>query len=86
VAAKTAPSVKASAGQVLAGVSFGGPEAPWGPGAEFGGQGRPTTQQFQPHLGRQGYFVYPTIRENSEDIENRWLEAADDLIKKHFPQ
>ena len=51
-------------------------------GAEFGGQGRPTTQQFRPHLGRQGYFLYPTIRDNQDRIEDEYLSKVDDLIKR----
>src|SRR5262245_14204010 len=31
-------------------------------GAEFGGGKRPTTRQFPPHKGQQGYFLYPYIR------------------------
>jgi hypothetical protein len=42
-------------------------------GAEFGGQARPTTQQFRPHKGREGYFFYPTLRADSERMVERWL-------------
>ena len=45
------------AGVLLAPKRFGGIL-----GAEFGGGRRPRTRQFPPHLGRQGYFVYPTVR------------------------
>jgi hypothetical protein len=47
-------------------------------GAEFGGQRRDTTQQFQPWRGNKrgaGYFLWPTVRINSDDIMERYSEA-----------
>lgn len=89
VAAKTAPDITATYSvSRSAGVSFGGARAPWGAGAEFGGRGRPTTQQFQPWLGNgpgAGYFVYPTIRDDAELIEQHYTKAVDDLIRRAFP-
>lgn len=52
-------------------------------GAEFGGRGRPTTQQFPPHRGRQGYFFWPTIRDDQVKITREW-EAALDAIAKDW--
>jgi len=49
-------------------------------GAEFGGRGRPTTQQFRPHRGRTGYFLYPTIRSMRSEITQEWLDAVGDVI------
>lgn len=83
VAAHVAPSISASAGFTSAGVSFGGGAHPAAMGAEFGGQGRPTTQQFQPHRGTTGYFVYPSIRDNGEFIESAYLDAVDVILKRH---
>lgn len=85
VAAKAAPSLKATAGSTSAGVSLGGPSAPWAPGAEFGGGSRPTTQQFKPWRGNgpgAGYFLYPTIRDNDEKIESAYLEGIEDVMRK----
>lgn len=85
VAAKTAPTLKASAGATSAGVAVGGGNAPWGAGAEFGGGRRPTTKQFKPWRGNgpdAGYFLYPTIRENAEEIEAQYREALDDLVAR----
>lgn len=82
VAAKTAPSVKAAAGITSAGVALGGAAYPFAAGAAFGGRGRPTTQQFQPHLGTTGYFPYPTIRRRMDDIEDAYGDAVDDLIRR----
>lgn len=47
-------------------------------GAEFGGRGRTTTMQFLPHLGTQGYALWPTIREQLPDVIDRWADALYD--------
>jgi hypothetical protein len=79
-AAHVAPTIKASAGAQSAAASFGGvPEAA---GAEFGGRGRPTTQQFLPHRGTEGYFVFPAIRDEAPHIEDEYRESLDKLIRK----
>lgn len=83
VAAHVAPSISASAGFTSAGVSFGGAAHPAAMGAEFGGRGRPTTQQFQPFRGAEGYFVYPSIRDNREFITNTYLDAVDVILRRH---
>lgn len=83
VAAHVAPSIAASAGFTSAGVSFGGAAHPAAMGAEFGGQGRPTTMQFKPHRGTVGYFVYPSIRDNSEFITETYLGAVDEILRRH---
>lgn len=85
VAAKVAPSIgptTLSYGLLNAGIQFGGSAYPMAMGAEFGGRGRPTTQQFQPHRGRVGYFLYPTIRRESGQIEERMTDAIDAAIQK----
>lgn len=50
-------------------------------GAEFGGQRRPTTQQFLPHRGRRGYFLYPTARAHGKRYAAMWAEAVDKAFK-----
>lgn len=85
VAAKAAPSVKASAGATSGGVAVGSNSAPWALGAEFGGGRRKTTQQFKPWRGSgasAGYFVYPTIRENADEIVEAYSEGMDELLKR----
>lgn len=85
VAAKSASSIKVSAGAMSAGLAVGGSTAPWAVGAEFGGGGRPTTQQFKPWRGNgsnAGYFVYPTIRENADEIESTYREGLDELLER----
>lgn len=44
-------------------------------GAEFGGGARPSTLQFQPHKGRVGYFLWPTVRDRNQDIHERYSDA-----------
>jgi hypothetical protein len=83
VAAHVAPSITAAAGFTSAGVSFGGASHPAAMGAEFGGQGRPTTMQFQPHRGHEGYFIWPSIRDNGEFIERRYLDSVDAILRRH---
>lgn len=83
VAAHVAPSVSGSGTQRGGAVALGGTAYPMATGAEFGGQGRPTTQQFKPHLGRTGYFVYPTIRRDADRIESEYTEKIDDLMRKY---
>lgn len=85
VLAHMAPSIKATAGATSAGVSLGGPAHPEGPGAEFGGGRRATTQQFQPWRGTgagAGYAVYPSIRRDEDRIQLEYLKGADALIRK----
>lgn len=50
-------------------------------GAEFGGQGRPSTMHFPPHNGQRGYFFYPTARANADRYNQQWLEAIDKAMK-----
>lgn len=83
VAARVAPSVKGSGTARGGAITLGGASHPEALGAEFGGQGRPTTQQFEPHKGRTGYFVYPAIRENADKIESAYVEKLDDLLRRH---
>lgn len=44
-------------------------------GAEFGGRGRSTTQQFLPFRGNQGYVFWPTVRANRQKIAEDYLDA-----------
>lgn len=50
-------------------------------GAEFGGQGRPSTMQFPPHRGKRGYFLYPWMRQNAERLNDRWDKAVNDAME-----
>lgn len=85
VAAKTAPSIKAAAEQRRAKVDLGGSRYPFALGAEFGGQGRPSTMQFKPHLGRTGYALYPAIRDTREQFIDAYDRALGQLMARAFP-
>lgn len=50
-------------------------------GLEFGGGARSTTRQFMPHLGTTGYALWPTVRERSEDIGERYSRALLDALE-----
>lgn len=49
-------------------------------GAEYGGQKRKTTQQFRPHRGGKGYWFWPTIRRDEEQIVTTWMDAVNDVL------
>lgn len=82
VAAHVSGSITGGGGNAWAGIKFGSGQ-PAAMGAEFGGRGRPTTQQFQPWRGTQGYFLFPTLRRDSESITHDWTEAITDLMRRH---
>lgn len=85
VAGKAAASIKAAKQQRAAAVSIGGPQFPFALGAEFGGQRRPTTQQFKPWKGHEGYFLWPAIRETKPQFMEVYERAIDDLMRRAFP-
>ena len=39
------------------------------------------TTQFRPHRGRQGYFFFPTVREEGDNIERLYGEAVQRVLK-----
>lgn len=86
VAAKAARSIRANATLTSAAVSLGGTRYPFAMGAEFGSHRFP---QFKPWRGKgedAGYFLWPTIRAMSTEIEQTYLtEVADVLRKSAFP-
>lgn len=51
-------------------------------GAEFGGRGRPTTQQFRPWKGTTGYAFYPTLRSRTSDLIDGYKRALEDLAHR----
>lgn len=60
-------------------IGIGGPSAPGALGHEFGGQGSRRSMQFPPFKGKEGYFLYPTIRSEWND-EARWERAIDEVL------
>lgn len=51
-------------------------------GAEFGGQGRPSTRQFRPHRGKRGYFLWPAVRQDSDRIQAAYSAALDAALDR----
>ena len=51
-------------------------------GAEFGGQARPSTMQFPPHMGKRGYWLYPTAREHADEFQQIWAAGVDEAMKE----
>jgi hypothetical protein len=49
-------------------------------GAEFGGGARPTTRQFLRHRYRSGYFFWPTVRKEKENIAREYLDAIQRVL------
>lgn len=84
VAAHVAGGISGGGGNAWAGIRLG--TDPAAPGAEFGGQHRPTTMQFKPWRGSgagAGYFLFPTIRRDNEEITRTWAQSIEDLMKRH---
>jgi hypothetical protein len=80
VFAKAAPSMRAGSNGKTAYVSLGGKAYPYALGAEFGSV---RYKQFQPWRGTgddAGYFLYPTIRADKDNIEKMAKEAVDKLL------
>jgi len=42
------------------------------------------TTQFRPHRGRQGYFLYPTIRENNRNILDLYARNVADVRRRFY--
>ena len=47
-------------------------------GNEFGSD---RLKQFRPHRGRKGYWLFPTVEREKDEITKAWLDVADDVIK-----
>lgn len=96
--ARAAATLKASKAAKAARVNFGGAKAPFAGGAEFGAglnRPRPTARgtvqgwnQFNPWRGNDGsagYFLYPTIRERTDDIVEQYGDGIERITSKAFP-
>lgn len=79
---------KAKAIDVWFGTEFGGgkygagnpkPRKTYRDGSTIGGG---YTTQFRPHLGRTGYFFYPTVRNESKNIDKMYADAVDVALRK----
>lgn len=84
VAAKSAQALKATARSTDVTIRLDGQKFPYALGAEFGG----SQPQFKPWRGNgpdAGYFLYPTIRSDSQKILDAFNEAIDKATKLAFP-
>ena len=81
------PAAKAKAIDVWFGIEFGGgkygagnpkPRKSYRDGSTVGGG---YTTQFRPHRGTRGYFFYPTVRDEGENIERLYAEAVERVLK-----
>lgn len=77
---RTRASIRGTAGQREARVVAGGPKAPGFYGHEFGGGARPETRQFPVHRGVDGYFLYPTVREEVKHAARDWNRIFDEVF------
>ena len=87
--AKRTPASKATRLDVFFGTEFGGGKH--GKGRETnrvtrGGQmvrkGGGYTTQFRPHKGKQGYFFYPTVRNEGSNIVRMYAEGVERVRKQ----
>jgi hypothetical protein len=95
--ARAADSLAAARQQRVAAIRYGGGRYPMAMGAEFGaaqGTLRQTSRgvvhgwnQFRPWRGSgggAGYFLFPTLRREDDQIIDLYGEVLDDLIGRHF--
>ncbi|MGE0229974.1 MAG: hypothetical protein AB7I38_17015 [Dehalococcoidia bacterium] len=86
-----ANSIRALATQQRAQVAFGSARAPYVPGQEFGSHGGPGKRQFPAYVpspsgrGGRGYFFFPTLREETEDLPELYLKAIEEVLRPVFP-
>ena len=83
---------KVTRGDVFFGAEFGGGKhgssnrttagAKSRAGTEMGRKGGGRTTQFLRHRGKSGYFFWPTVRKNKENIAKEYLNAIDRVLDK----
>ena len=80
VSTRAKGSIRPQASGREARVTAGGARVPEFYGQEFGGGRRPRTRQFPPHRGREGYFLWPTVRRRLKTAAEEWAEIFDDIF------
>jgi hypothetical protein len=83
---------KVTRGDVFFGAEFGGGKhgssnrttagAKSRAGTEMGRKGGGRTTQFLRHRGKSGYFFWPTVRKNKDNIAKEYLNAIDRVLDK----
>ena len=81
-AAKAAGTLRASRSGIAARV-VGGAGIDWFNGAEFGSV---KYHQFKAHRGTEGYFLFPTIRDDAEAIADVAMDEFMKVAEKAFPE
>lgn len=51
-------------------------------GAEFGGQQRKTTQQFKPYKLHEGYWFWPTLRRDADQMIEAWMKVLEEAVSR----
>ncbi|MBI2764850.1 MAG: hypothetical protein HYX53_02935 [Chloroflexi bacterium] len=80
VSTRSKASIRPNASGREARVVAGGQRAPEFYGQEFGGGARPRTRQFPPHRGREGYFLWPTVRRRLGTAFEEWNAIFDEIF------
>lgn len=80
VSNRSKASIRPQASGREARVVAGGPRVPEFYGQEFGGGKRPRTRQFPPHRGREGYFLWPTVRRRLRVASEEWADIFDEIF------
>lgn len=80
VSTRAKGSIRPQASGREARVTAGGARVPEFYGQEFGGGARPRTRQFPPHRGREGYFLWPTVRRRLRTASDEWADIFDDIF------
>lgn len=80
VSTRSKASIRPQASGREARVVAGGPRVPEFYGQEFGGGKRPRTRQFPPHRGREGYFLWPTVRRRLRVASEEWADIFDEIF------
>lgn len=96
---RAASTLKARRAQRAAEVSFGGAQAPFAAGAEFGAgqdmvrrsvngrtyRGYNQFKQWRGNDNGAGYFLYPAIRDETKAIVEMYGDAIEKITSKAFP-
>ena len=83
IGAKLAATLRVQGGKTTAALVMGNARAPFPMGAEFGSF---KYTQFPPHLGRQGYFLWPAIRQQQAMMRDAYDQAVVRSTEKAFPK
>lgn len=86
-----ASSIRALATAQRAQVAFGSAKVLYLAGQEFGSYGGPGKEQFPAYVpsasgrGGRGYFFFPTLREETDDLPELYLKELDEVLRPIFP-